>query len=67
MVIAFTNMSGLAHNIFTVAAANGSTVGATPTFSGGTRSLSLTLSPGSYMFYCSVLGHRAAGMQGTLQ
>ena len=28
--------------------------------------LSVKLKPGTYTFYCSVDGHRAAGMQGTL-
>lgn len=45
----------------------GAVVGATPTFSGaGTKTLSVNLKPGTYAFYCSVDGHRAAGMQGTL-
>ena len=33
---------------------------------GGTSTVSATLKPGSYTFYCSVDGHRAAGMVGTL-
>jgi plastocyanin len=33
---------------------------------GGTSQVSATLKPGSYTFYCSVPGHRQAGMQGTL-
>jgi uncharacterized cupredoxin-like copper-binding protein len=41
-------------------------VGATPTFSGGSKTLVVHLKPGTYTFYCSVPGHRAAGMQGTL-
>jgi uncharacterized cupredoxin-like copper-binding protein len=41
-------------------------VGATPTFMGGTKTLKLTLKAGTYTYYCSVPGHRAAGMQGTL-
>jgi uncharacterized cupredoxin-like copper-binding protein len=33
---------------------------------GKTASLTLTLKPGRYTFYCPVDGHRQAGMQGTL-
>jgi uncharacterized cupredoxin-like copper-binding protein len=63
--IAFTNSSSLAHNL-TIASSSGSVVGATPTFSGGSKTLSLNLKPGTYKFYCSVPGHRQAGMEGTL-
>ena len=41
-------------------------LGATPTFMGGAKTLKLTLKAGTYTFYCSVPGHRAAGMHGTL-
>jgi uncharacterized cupredoxin-like copper-binding protein len=33
---------------------------------GGTSKLSVSLKPGTYTFYCSVDGHRQAGMQGKL-
>jgi uncharacterized cupredoxin-like copper-binding protein len=63
VTIEMTNMSPLEHN---VTVAQGSTIlGATPTFK-GTRSLTLSLKPGTYTFYCSVPGHRQAGMEGTL-
>jgi uncharacterized cupredoxin-like copper-binding protein len=45
---------------------NGATVGATPTFAGSSKTLTVTLKPGKYTFFCSVPGHRQAGMQGTL-
>jgi plastocyanin len=64
IAITMTNMSPLEHN---VTVARGSTVlGATPTFTGGSRTLTLNLKPGTYTFYCSVPGHRQAGMEGTL-
>jgi plastocyanin len=63
--IDFTNMAPLAHNL-TVASASGAVVGATPTFQGGAKTLTLHLEPGIYKFYCSVPGHRMAGMEGTL-
>jgi plastocyanin len=64
VTIEMTNMSPIEHN---VTVAEGSKVlGATPTFVGGTRTLTLTLKPGKYTFFCSVPGHRQAGMEGTL-
>jgi plastocyanin len=33
---------------------------------GGTSTVSADLKPGKYTFYCSVPGHRAGGMEGTL-
>jgi len=33
---------------------------------GKTATLSVTLKPGTYTFYCPVDGHKAAGMKGTL-
>jgi plastocyanin len=33
---------------------------------GGTSTVTTTLKPGTYEFYCSVDGHEAAGMKGTL-
>ncbi len=64
VTITFNNPAALEHN---VTVAQGSTVlGATPTFTGGTKTLTLNLKPGTYSFYCTVPGHRAAGMEGTL-
>jgi plastocyanin len=63
--IDFTNMSPLEHNV-TIESASHAVVGATPTFKGEAKTLSVTLKPGTYKFYCSVPGHRMAGMEGTL-
>jgi uncharacterized cupredoxin-like copper-binding protein/mono/diheme cytochrome c family protein len=65
VTINFTNKSSVPHNM-TIQGTNGSVIGATPTFSGASRKLTVTLKPGKYTFYCSVPGHRQAGMQGTL-
>jgi plastocyanin len=64
VTVTFTNPGALEHNV--TIAQGSSVLGATPTFTGGSRKLTLTLKPGSYTFYCSVPGHRAAGMEGTL-
>jgi plastocyanin len=61
----FTNSSSLPHNV-TIESSSGEKVGATPTFSGGSKSVSVSLKPGTYKFFCSVPGHRQAGMEGTL-
>jgi uncharacterized cupredoxin-like copper-binding protein len=65
VTIEFTNKSELAHNV-TIESSSGSIIGKTPTFSGGTKALSLSLKSGTYKFFCSVPGHRMAGMEGTL-
>lgn len=64
VTISFANASPLPHNL---TVAQGTTVlGATPTFQGATKTLTLRLAPGTYVFYCSVPGHRQAGMEGKL-
>jgi plastocyanin len=65
VTIAFTNKAPEGHN-FTLANSAGKVLAATPTFSGGTKTITVSLTAGSYTYYCSVPGHRQAGMQGTL-
>jgi plastocyanin len=62
----FTNKSPESHNFTLQKGTNGAIVGATPTFDGGTKTLTVKLAPGTYTFFCTVPGHRMAGMQGTL-
>ena len=64
VTIEFDNRSPVPHD---VTIAKGSKVLAkTPQISKSSAKLNATLAPGSYVFYCSVDGHRQAGMQGTL-
>jgi plastocyanin len=58
------NKSGTPHNI----ALQGGGVNAKgPVISGGKRStISVDVKPGTYTFFCSVPGHRQAGMVGKL-
>ena len=64
VTIDMSNMSPVEHD---VAIAEGSKVlGQTPVFTGGSKTLKLKLKPGTYTFYCTVPGHRQAGMEGTL-
>jgi plastocyanin len=65
VTIAFTNASPVEHNL--TVAAGSAVAGATPTFTGGVRTLTVKLKPGTYTFYCTVPGHRQAGMEGTLK
>jgi plastocyanin len=65
VTIDFTNNSALQHNVTLVNSGN-KILGKTSTFAGGAKSFSATVKPGTYTYYCSVPGHRQAGMQGTL-
>jgi len=65
VTITFENASPLEHNV-TIGQVR-KVLGETPTFTNGTRSVTLNLKPGTYTFYCSVPGHRQAGMEGTLK
>jgi plastocyanin len=65
VTVDFTNAAPLAHNV-NIESSSGATVGSTPTFTGGSKKLTVTLKPGTYKFFCSVPGHRQAGMEGTL-
>jgi plastocyanin len=63
VTIELTNDSGIPHNV--EVEGNG-VEEVSETITEGTTSLTLTLEPGEYEFYCAVDGHRAGGMEGTL-
>jgi plastocyanin len=65
VTIDFTNKAQLGHNV-TIASSGGAVIGATPTFSGSSKTLTVNLKPGTYTYFCSVPGHEQAGMKGTL-
>jgi plastocyanin len=65
VAITFTNSSPEDHNV-TIENSSGTVVGHTPTFQGGAKTISVALKAGTYKFFCSVPGHRMAGMEGTL-
>jgi plastocyanin len=65
VTITMTNMASLAHDV--AIEQGGRTLGSIPAFSGGSRTLALDLKPGTYTFFCTVPGHRTAGMEGTLK
>jgi uncharacterized cupredoxin-like copper-binding protein len=66
VTIAFTNVSPLDHNLTVEDPATKQVLGHTETFQGATKLLRLDLKAGTYKYFCSVPGHRMAGMEGTL-
>ena len=63
--ISFDNPSSTDHNV-QIEDANGSVIAGTDTISAGKTSTTADLKPGTYTFYCSIPGHREAGMEGTI-
>ncbi len=64
VTVRLTNDSSVEHN---VTIAQGSrTLGATDTITESADTLRLELRPGDYVFFCSVVGHRESGMEGSL-
>ena len=65
VTIDFANPQSLTHDVV-IEDSSGKEVGATELIADGSDSTTVTLKPGSYTFFCSVPGHREAGMEGTL-
>jgi len=65
VTVDFTNDSALQHDVVLTDSQN-KILGQTPVFQGGSKSFTTTLAPGTYTYYCSVPGHRQAGMHGVL-
>jgi uncharacterized cupredoxin-like copper-binding protein len=66
LTITYDNPSPVPHSI-AVATANGNVLGQVQPFTNGEQSVDLpNLAPGKYIFYCTVPGHREAGMEGNL-
>ncbi len=64
-VFILTNDSSVPHNL--EIEGNGVQAGPSATVSGGENAqLKVTLTPGTYQFFCDIPGHREAGMEGTL-
>jgi plastocyanin len=66
VTITYDNPSPVPHSI-AVATSNGNVLGEVQPFAQDKQSVDLSnLAPGKYVFYCTVPGHREAGMQGDL-
>jgi plastocyanin len=65
VTIDFDNKQALGHDV-KVESSSGDELGGTDIVSSGTASATVDLQPGTYTFFCSVPGHREAGMEGTL-
>lgn len=61
----FTNSSPVPHDVH-IESSNGEELGGTEVVSEGSDSATVNLKPGTYTYFCSVPGHREAGMEGTL-
>ena len=61
----FHNPASLGHDVV-IEDSGGNEVARTDVISGDSTSTTADLKAGSYTFFCSVDGHRAAGMEGTL-
>jgi plastocyanin len=64
VTIDFTNKSSVPHDV--AVARGGSPLGTSSVIMGSKTAVTLTLTKGTYSYYCTVDGHRMAGMQGTL-
>ncbi|HEU4706849.1 MAG TPA: plastocyanin/azurin family copper-binding protein [Solirubrobacterales bacterium] len=61
----FTNESPVPHDV-KIENEAGEEIGGTEPIAEGSESAEIELEPGTYTYYCSIPGHRQAGMEGTL-
>ncbi len=65
VTIDFKNPQALTHDV-KIEDAQGKEVGGTELIASSEDSATVDLKPGTYTYFCSVPGHREAGMEGTL-
>jgi plastocyanin len=65
VTVDFKNPQALTHDV-QIEDAQGKDVGGTELIASGDDSATVDLKPGKYHFFCSVPGHREAGMEGVL-
>jgi plastocyanin len=65
VTVDFSNPQALSHDV-AIEDSSGKTVGQTELVAEGSTSTAVNLKPGTYHYFCTVPGHREAGMEGTL-
>jgi plastocyanin len=65
VTVDFTNPQPLAHDV-AIEDAGGKTISQTEVVAEGSSSAVVDLKPGTYHYFCTIPGHREAGMEGTL-
>lgn len=65
VTVDFNNPQGLTHDV-AIEDSSGKEVGKTELIAEEETSTTVDLKPGTYTYYCTVPGHREAGMEGTL-
>jgi uncharacterized cupredoxin-like copper-binding protein len=65
VTIDFDNPQPLVHDV-RIEDSSGKDLGGTELIESSSDSTTVNIKPGTYTFYCSVPGHREAGMEGTL-
>jgi plastocyanin len=65
VTVEFKNPQALTHDV-AIEDSSGKEVGATELIANGSDTTSVDLKPGTYTYFCTVPGHREAGMEGTL-
>lgn len=65
VTVNFNNPQELTHDV-AIESSSGEEVGATELIAAGEDSTTVNLKPGTYHYFCTVPGHREAGMEGTL-
>ncbi len=65
VTIDFNNPQALTHDV-AIENSKGEEVGATELIASGEDSTTVNLKPGTYHYFCTVPGHREAGMEGVL-
>lgn len=66
VTIELSNPQPLPHDV-AIEDSSGKTIGKTEVITEGTDTAVVDLKPGTYTFFCTVPGHRQAGMEGTLK